>query len=159
MIVIVAMLAVVLIARLLAILADAERTSMETVVGALRSAIGMTVAEAIVTQDVRGLAALEGSNPMKRLAQVPSNYLGAFDNPEPASYEDGNWYFDNKAGELVYLVRHRERFNSGSDNPPRARFVVRVVYSDRNGNGRFDSGIDALEGLQLVPVEPYKWTR
>ncbi len=158
-VIIVSFLAVIAIARLLAILADAERVTMESVVGTLRSALGMAVAEAIVHQDLRGLEALQGSNPMQRLAEVPPNYLVALEHPEPTNLEDGNWYFDKPAGELVYLVRHKEYFSGGAGNPPRARFAVRLVYADRNGNGRYDSGVDSVEGLRLAPVEPYEWTR
>jgi prepilin-type N-terminal cleavage/methylation domain-containing protein len=158
-IIIVSLLAVIVIARLLAIMVDAERVTMETVAGTLRSALGITVAEAIVKQDLGALETLEGSNPMERLAETPTNYLGAFDSPDPASFEDGNWYFDRRVGELVYLVRNREHFGGGAVNPPRARFMVRLVYTDRNGNGQFDRGIDSTEGLRLAPVEPYRWRR
>lgn len=158
-IIIVSLLAVIAIARLLAIQVDAERVTMETVVGTLRSTLGMAVAEAIVRQDLRGLSALEGSNPMERLAEVPTNYLGVLEHPDPANIEDGHWYFDKEAGELVYLVRHKEYFSGGAENPPRARFEVRLVYTDRNDNGRYDSGVDSVEGLRLAPVESYKWIR
>lgn len=158
MIVIVSLLAVIAIARLLALQVDAERVGMETVAGTLRSALGMAVAEAIVQQDLRRLEPLEGSNPMERLAETPTNYLGALGSPDPASLPDGHWYFDNGAGELVYLVRNGAYF-SGTANPPRARFAIQLVYGDRNGNGRFDSGIDKVEGLRLTPVEPYRWIR
>ncbi len=156
-IVIVALLSAILLARLLALQADAERVTMETVLGTLRSAIGMTVAESIVRHDLRRLQALAGGNPMDRLAEVPANYLGALTNPDPARLPDGHWYFDASARELVYIVRHKERFRGGDMNPPRARFAVRLVYADRNGNGRFDSSVDVAEGLRLVPIEPYQW--
>lgn len=158
-VVIVALLASIVLARLLALQADAERVAMETVAGTLRSALGMTVAEAIVRQDLQRLRDLEGSNPMDRLAETPNNYLGALATPDPARLPDGHWYFDERARELVYLVRHKERFSGGDMNPPRARFAVRLVYADRNGNGRFDDGIDKIEGLRLSVVTAYKWTR
>jgi general secretion pathway protein G len=158
-IIIVSFLAVIAIAKLLAIQVDAERVSMETVLGTLRSAIGMAVAESIVRQDMRGLEALVGSNPMERLAETPHNYLGAIDHPNPEGFEDGNWYFDKGNGELVYLVRNREYFTGGAAEPIRARFAVQAVHRDRNGNNRFDSSIDTVEGLRLTPIEPYKWIR
>jgi prepilin-type N-terminal cleavage/methylation domain-containing protein len=158
-IIIVSFLAVIAIGKLLAVQVDAERVSMETVLGTLRSALGMAVAESIVRQDINGLVKLAGSNPMERLAETPHNYLGAIDQPNPAGYEDGNWYFDNDRRELVYLVRNQPYFSGGAVDPPRARFRVELVYSDRNGNNRFDSGVDSVEGLRLAPVEPYKWIR
>ncbi len=158
-IVIISVLLVLAISRLLALMVDAERVAMEMVAGTLRSAIGMKVAESIVKSKVSELPAFEGSNPMTLLAETPHNYLGELDGADPAKLEDGNWYFDKRDKTLVYLVRNKGFFAGGLPNPPRARFAVRLVYSDRNGNGAFDQGKDAMEGLRLSPVEKYSWSR
>lgn len=158
-VIIVALLITVAIGRLMILQADAERVTMETVVGTLRSALGIRVAEAIVRQDLNGLRALVASNPMDQLAEVPASYLGAFDHPDADRLEDGHWYFDRSAGELVYLVRNKAYFSGGSANPPRVRFAVQLVYSDRNHNGRFDERVDSVEGLRLAPLEAYAWIR
>ncbi len=158
-IVIVAFLLVMAISRLLALQVDAERVAMETVGGTLRSAIGIKVAEFIVRQDMRGLVALEGSNPMDRLAELPSNYLGALDGPDPKTLEDGNWYFDTRSRALVYLVRNKAFFEGGVSDPPRARYAIRLVYTDRNGNGRYDAQIDSIEGVRLAGLESYRWVK
>jgi len=158
-IVIIAFLMVIAIARLMAMQAEAERVAMATVAGTLRSALGMMVAESIVRQDVGRLAALEGSNPMTRLAELPPNYLGEIDHPDAGRLEDGNWYFDRSDRTLVYLVRNKTHFSGGISDPPRARFAVQLVYGDKNRNGKYDAGIDSIEGLRLSPVEPYQWVR
>ena len=158
-IVIISVLLVLAISRLLALQVDAERVTMESVAGVLRSAIGMKVAESIVRSKVADLKAYAGSNPMDLLAEVPHNYLGELDGVDPATLEDGNWYFDKRAKTLVYLVRNKGFFTGGLPNPERARFAVRLVYSDKNGNGVFDPGIDEIEGLRLSPMEPYSWSR
>lgn len=158
-IVIISVLLVMAISRLLALQVDAERVAMETVGGVLRSAIGIKVAESIVKQDVRGLESLEGSNPMERLSEVPINYLGELDGPDLTSLKEGNWYYDRRDRALVYLVRNKGFFNGGLSNPPRARFAIRLVYTDRNANGRFDQGIEAIEGVRLAVLEPYRWTQ
>lgn len=147
------------VSRLVALQVDAERVAMETVVGTLRSAIGIKVAENIIKQNGRANGLLDGSNPMNRLAEVPANYLGEFDGVDPATLEDGNWYFDKDARALVYLVRNRGFFDGGSSDPPRARFAVQLVYTDRNGNGRYDQGIEEVEGVRLAAMEPYRWIR
>jgi general secretion pathway protein G len=152
-------LLVLAISRLLALMVDAERVTMETVAGTLRSAIGMKVAEGIVKSKLAELTAFEGSNPMALLAETPRNYLGELDGADPAKLEDGNWYFDKRDKTLVYLVRNKGFFVGGQANPPRARFAVRLVYSDRNGNGVFDAGADEIQGLRLGPTEPYSWSR
>ncbi len=158
-IVIISVLMVLAISRLLALMVDAERVTMETVAGTLRSAIGMKVAESIVKSRIADLGVLEGSNPMALLAETPQNYLGELDGANPAKLEDGNWYFDRRDKSLVYLVRNKGFFVGGQDDPPRARFTVRLVYSDRNGNGVFDLGKDVIEGLRLNPAEKYSWSR
>jgi prepilin-type N-terminal cleavage/methylation domain-containing protein len=158
-IVMISVLLVLAISRLLAVQVDAERVTMETVAGTLRSAIGMKVAESIVKYQVPGLAKLAGSNPMDLLAEPPKNYLGELDGVDPATLQDGNWYFDKRTKTLDYLVKNKGFFTGGAPNPPRARFAVRLVYSDRNGNGAFDPGVDEVQGLRLSPVEPYSWSR
>jgi general secretion pathway protein G len=158
-IVIISVLLVVAISRLLALMVDAERAAMETMAGTLRSAIGMKVAESIVKSKVKDIPAFEGSNPMALLAETPRNYLGELDGADPAKLEDGNWYFDKRDKTLVYLVRNKGYFAGGQTNPPRARFALRLVYSDSNGNGVFDRGVDEIQGLRLGPVEKYSWSR
>ena len=157
-IVIISILLTMAISRLLVLQVDAERVALETVAGALRSALGIKVAENIVRGEVAAIADLEGENPMGRLAELPGNYLGEFDAPDPASLPDGNWYFERRGRTLVYLVRHKSHFAGGSRDPSRARFQVLLVYTDRNANGRFDQGADSIEGIRLAVLEPYRWT-
>ena len=78
---------------------------------------------------------------------------------DPNRLADGSWYFDRSERTLVYLVRNKAHFSGGATNPPRARFEVKLLYDDKNRNGKHDAGIDSIEGLQLAPVEPYKWLR
>lgn len=158
-VVMISILAVLAISRLLAVQVDAERVTMESVAGTLRSALGMKVAESILRSKVAELPRYVGSNPMDLLAEKPRNYLGEFDGVDPSTLQDGSWYFDRRDKALVYLVRHKGFFNGGQTNPPRARFAVRLVYSDRNGNGVFDPGVDEPQGLRLAPLEQYSWSR
>lgn len=157
-IVIISVMLVVAISRLLALQVDAERVTMETVAGTLRSSLGMKVAESIVKGKVAELPGYEGFNPMTLLAETPRNYLGELDGVDPAKLQDGNWYYDKRAKTLVYLVRNKGFFTGGLPNPARARFAVSLVYSDKNGNGAFDAR-EAIEGLRLNVVEPYTWSR
>ena len=158
-IVIVSVLMVIAISRLLALQVDAERVVMESTIGALRSALGIKVAESIVKQKVATLSAYEGSNPMNLLAEVPGNYFGELAGADPYTLEKGNWYFDKPAKTLVYIVDNTGYFSGGMDDPLRARFKIRLVYTDADGNGAFDSGIDPIEGLQLAVLESYRWVK
>ncbi len=156
-IIVIAFLMVIAISRLLALQVDAERVAMASVLGTLKSAIGMKVAQHIVQDDIRGLRSLVGSNPMDRLAETPHNYLGVLDGVDPLSLEDGNWYYEQSDRALVYLVRNKGHFSGGWSEPASARFAVELVFADRNGNGRFDRR-DEIEGLRLKALEPYAWT-
>ena len=60
---------------------------------------------------------------------------------------------------LVYIVDNTGYFSGGMSDPPRARFKIRLVYTDADGNGVFDNGVDPIEGLRLAALEPYKWVK
>ena len=158
-IVIISILFVVAISRLVALQVDAERVVMESVVGSLRSGLGIKVAESIVRQRIAGLPAYEASNPMNLLAEVPKNYLGELEGADLYSLEKGSWYFDLSTRTLVYLIDNTGYFSGGMDDPTRVRFKIRLVYTDTNGNGTYDSGVDAIGGLRLVVLDPYKWVK
>src|SRR5688572_21744848 len=72
---------------------DAERAAMEHIVGTLRSAIGIKVADYLAKGNLSALRTLEKSNPMDRLAEVPKNYVGEVDDARTV-VEEGKWYFD-----------------------------------------------------------------
>lgn len=144
---IIALLATVGLGRLWAVSVDAERAAMEQVLGSLRSAIGMKVANHLVRNDWQGLRALEASNPMDQLAEVPGNYLGTLASPDAAAIEAGRWYFDGGSRTLVYRVRHAGSFISTLPGPARARFKVEVVYGE--------GGVP--QGARLAAAESYAW--
>lgn len=134
----------------------AEQSGVKTLLATLDSALGMRVAQYQARQDRRGIEALAGSNPMDNLAQRPQNYQGVL--TDGAAVEPGNWYFNRRSKSLVYRVRNVERFRGGAMNPVRARFAIRLVFQDQNGNGVYDREIERLEGVRLTPLEPYQWT-
>jgi len=137
----------------------AEQVATEQVVGALQRALGMRFAEYYVKGETKRIEALAASNPMNNLAQAPKTYLGALRQPKPATIEGGNWYFDAGKRILVYQVRNADQVEGGVSNPARLRWVVRLEYEDRNGNKIFDSGLEQVVGVQLVPLEPFRWKR
>lgn len=147
MIAAIALLATFSLQRLWALNADAERVAMEQVLGSLRSAIGIKVANHLVRNDWQGLRALEASNPMDQLAEVPGNYLGVLASPDAAAIAANRWYFDSGSRTLVYRVRNAEGFKSTLPGAARARFKVEVVYGE--------GGVP--QGARLVAVESYAW--
>ena len=156
-IVIVSVLAAVATDRLLKLRFEAERVTVESIVGAMRSALYIDFAAAAALGQTERIDTAGGSNPMLRLSGKPAGYAGEFYGPDPAVFEPGTWYFDTRERAIVYIVRFPDQFVTGLNGPPRARFTVEPDYDDIDRNGRFDPGRDPVLGLRLVPLEPYSW--
>jgi len=148
---IIAMLSTLALERLWAIQVKAERAAMESVIGAIQSALGMQVAESLLAGDRTRLDTLAGNNPMERLSEVPNNYAGAL--ADAAEVRGGQWYFDLRERVLVYRAYNVANFRGGAADPALARFAVRLdIEAPRPG--RRDQGI---VGARLVALEPYAW--
>lgn len=145
----VVLLYVTVIERLLPLRGDAEAANVATVAGTLRSALGLEVADRLVHGEIVRVAELEGINPMRLLAEAPTNYLGEVNGVDPIHLPRGNWYFDGATGELAYLVRYTEYFRTELPGPPRIVFRVAVVHNDRGQVG----------GVRLDRVNEFVWTR
>lgn len=134
----------------------AERAGMQTVVGNIRTALGLETSRLALRQQLSQLPTLVGSNPMALLAQAPDSYLGEIEN-EQQVHQDGVWYFDSHERLLVYRLRYSEGFSTELTGAPRVRYRIKLIYNDNNHNGRFDSKSDDIGGLDLVPVETFTW--
>jgi len=143
--------------KLLILKVDAERTSMNQILGGLRSAINIQVASHISKNAVNELTNSINHNPMNWLSEKPKNYIGVLDEPDPADVKAGKWYFDSYNKHLVYRVSHVEYFKSPLTGPQRARFQVKLDYTDIDKNGQFDDNIDQIHGLRLQSIEQYQW--
>jgi prepilin-type N-terminal cleavage/methylation domain-containing protein len=156
-VVLVSVLAVAAIERLLAVRYEAERATVQSVLGAMRSALYIEFAAAAARGQLARMELMPGSNPMLRLAEKPDSYAGEFYGADAGTFEPGSWFFDTQARALVYIVRFPERFETALPGPKRLRVAVEPDYDDVDGNGRFDPGRDPLRGLKLLPLEPYLW--
>jgi prepilin-type N-terminal cleavage/methylation domain-containing protein len=156
-IVIISVLLVVAIDRLLALRFEAERATVQSVIGALRSALYIEFAAAAARGQMQRMDVARGSNPMLRLAEKPDGYAGEFFGAEPQLFEPGTWYFDTRDRALVYVVRFPQQFVTPLNGPPRLRLAVEPDYDDVDRNGRFDPGRDPVRGLKLVALEPFYW--
>lgn len=145
----VVLLYVTMLDRLLPMRGDAEAANVVTVVGGLRSALGLTVADQLVRGRIDGIADLAGSNPMRLLAEQPENYLGEVSGVAPENLPTGHWYFDGARGELVYLVRYGDYFRTELEGVPRMVFRVEIVHNERGEIG----------GVRLDRVNAFVWTQ
>ena len=132
---------------------QAEKAAMQQVVGALQSALTMQYGSLMAHGKEAQVTRLVTENPMDWLSKVPENYSGEFYAPTPGSVAPGNWVFDLKTRDLIYVVNRGKHFKPGRDGYKWIRFHVKLDYQrlPAGGNGK------ALTGVLFAPVEPYDW--
>ncbi|MBC7456525.1 MAG: type II secretion system protein [Massilia sp.] len=100
-----ALLAGVLLNRVVWYQRQAELAGVQQLVGALRSALRLQ-ASALLTRDggEPALAALAAQNPMTWLVRTPGNYLGEYYSPVIDALPRGAWFYDKNNKTLIYLL-------------------------------------------------------
>ncbi len=133
---------------------QAEKAAMEQVAGAVQSALLLRFA-ALHTRGAatdKNLQALATDNPVQWLQQKPKNYAGEYFDPTPRSVAPGQWLFDLKSRDLIYLPQHTDYLNAGKDGHKWLRFHVRLGYEPAlGGKGK------ELTSTLFEPVEAYRW--
>jgi prepilin-type N-terminal cleavage/methylation domain-containing protein len=142
--------------RLLKLEVQAERASMQQIIGTLNSAIAMTISQHIADDNIAGLRHYIDSNPMDLLAQTPPAYLGSFAGQPPQLPKGVSWYYERPSHTLVYVTGSPAYFVSDGPEKSVTKLKIIPVYDDNNRNGQFDAG-DTLVGLKLAATAPYHW--
>ncbi len=135
----------------------AEKTSVMNMMGDIRSAVGIQVAQRVVRRGLEAVAQMDHSNPMTYLDPQPTNYELLSSPLPPEKMVPYRWYFDPTSGELIYRVANSAYFRTSLPGPARIRLQLQLQYTDHNGNHRYDPGIDTIEGLELVSLDDYQW--
>lgn len=135
---------------------QAEKTAMEEVAGSIQSALTMQYGQVLTRGKSSDVAALAQDNPMNWLQKRPRNYAGEFYDPTPLAVESGNWVFDLKSRELVYVVRNANYFKPGRDGKKWIRFHIAVKYT-ASRLPSLQNAPQELMGVLFEPVEPYSW--
>jgi len=151
-------LLVIAVEKLLTVQVSAEQVAMQQVLGSLKSAMSLNIAAHIADQNIKGLVDAENTNPMDWLSEKPDNYIGTLNEPDPTDIKGFNWYYDTYSQTLVYRVSNQEYFKTSLNGAARARFKVKLDYTDSNANGLYEKDIDEITGLQLISLNPYEWT-
>jgi len=156
-IILISILSAVAIQRMWSWRYEIERTFVETVKGNIKSALGLQTANLALKGKLNLLFTLAGSNPFSLLAQKPDKYLGILTDKQAENYPAGSWYFNDQQKALVYLVEHSEYFQTDLKGRPRIRLMIRLIYTDKNLNRRYEPGVDGIDGLDLVSLDNYRW--
>lgn len=135
---------------------QAEKAAMENMAGALQSALTLQVGQVLTRGRMSDLAALAEDNPMNWLQQKPHNYAGEFYALTPRAVDSGNWVFDLKSRELVYVLHNSKYFKPGKEGYKWIRFHVVVNYEASLLPSLRDEPAQ-FTGALFRPVEPYSW--
>jgi len=156
-IILVVVLFLVALDRLLPLRGDAEAAHVATVIGGLRSALGLEAAARVVRDGLPALEQLQGSNPMDYLKEWPDTYIGILDPANSPHVPRGAWYFNPAAGAVGYRVRFPQYLAGKPPDPVHLRWRIELQYEDISGNQRFDADTDRLHGLRLVGLDRHRW--
>jgi len=135
---------------------QAEKAAMQQVEGALQTALVLRYG-ALMTRGAaneKELSALAADNPMNWLQRLPPNYRGEYYDPTPRTVAPGNWMFDLKSRDLIYVVDHGDAFTPGKDGKKWIRFHARLGYAPMLGQAQ--AGKELVSTL-FEPTEPYHW--
>jgi len=135
---------------------QAEKVAMEGVAGAIQSALILQYGQILTRGKPSDVAALTQDNPMNWLQKKPRNYAGEFYEPTPLSVESGNWVFDLKTRELIYIVNNAGHFKPGRDGKSWIRFHVVTRY-EPSRLPSLQNTPPELTGTLFEPTEPYSW--
>jgi len=134
---------------------QAEKVAMVEVAGAIQSALVMQYGSLMVHGREADIVVLTAGNPMSWLAKKPRNYAGEFFEPTPLSVTPGNWMFDLKSHELIYVPNRTDYFIPGKDGQKWVRYRVNLMYDPIPG--ATNKAAKLLVGTLFDPVEPYQW--
>ncbi|MBT9612117.1 MAG: type II secretion system protein [Burkholderiales bacterium] len=156
-IIIISTLGAVLLDRMFFYQEAAEKAAMEQIAGTLRSALHLQIADRLLKGKTSDIAALGQDNPMDWLAEPPANYLGERFGSQAGAVPKGNWYFDLKDKQLVYVVARGTHFAPDKQGLKVVRYQVRLVYGrTAQANLNFADKTE-VNGVILALVEPYRW--
>lgn len=156
-IIIISTLGAVLLDRVLFYQEAAEKAAMEQLAGTLRSALHLQIADRLLKGKMADIAALGQDNPMDWLAEPPANYLGERFGSQADAVPKGNWYFDLKDKELVYMVARGNHFAPDKQGLKVVRYQVRLVSGRTTQANRNSADKIEVNGVILALAEPYRW--
>jgi general secretion pathway protein G len=150
---VVLLLAGLLLDRLLYYQEAAEKARTELEIVELKVALQARIGALLAEHNVVNYGALARENPVKWLDEPMPGYRGELGPAEAELMKGGTWYFDREAAQLVYVVNNGRYFSADRLGRKRIRLHVKLVRAQSSG-AKEDS---AVLGLQVMPVEPYRW--
>ncbi|SDE03153.1 prepilin-type N-terminal cleavage/methylation domain-containing protein [Desulfuromonas thiophila] len=154
--VVLSLLAAVAVPKFIEVTKQAEASAVKGVLGSLRSALSLRMAQGLSTGADLSLWASTGGTAGERLypmddllLEKPETYLGIIAGSEQRGY----WYDDADNHEVVYVFKNDDVISGGSGaTPKKLRFRIARVDND----GVVD-GPGPTAGLMLAAAQTYSW--
>ncbi|HUF74416.1 MAG TPA: prepilin-type N-terminal cleavage/methylation domain-containing protein [Gammaproteobacteria bacterium] len=156
-IVVIAILSGLLLARVLPLIGQAERVAFLQTKQQIQNALLLEAAGRVVRGESGTLASLTGTNPMDLLLEPPGNYAGTISRLTSETLPRRSWLFDGEADLLVYRPGRQAKFEALEGPADRIEMRVSFVYRDRDEDGAYNASIDRFDGLRLESLHPYAW--
>lgn len=147
-----ALLAGILLNRILHYQELAEQVSVQQTISAIRTSLQLQALNLVAKGRAGEIADFANQNPMDWLAEKPPNYVGEVISNRKNSVVFGHWYFDSGEKKLVYLVHNGKRFWSESE-PKQIVYAVRVLRGEAGPGG----GKGVIEGVVLEQLNTFSW--
>jgi hypothetical protein len=141
--------ATVLLERLLAYAETAEKVAVDATLSRLQAGLYARLAFHALRNEKEAIEAMVLRSPFAETEAKAANYLGELE-AAPAQAKGGQWFFDRRRREIVYLPR-LSRFlegEAGGPAPAALRFKVHLV----------ERSPGTYSGVHLGPIEPFRWT-
>jgi prepilin-type N-terminal cleavage/methylation domain-containing protein len=147
---VVALLASVALPKFYRLTLRAEALSAQGMIGTLRSALSMQMAQGLYQGADLAAWAHDGSRPLypmhDLLLEQPKDYLGVLSDSD----QRGKWFDDKQTHELVYVVRNDEIIHGITGTPKKVRWRIFALHEQMAGGNQ-------LVGLLLQPVIKPQW--
>jgi hypothetical protein len=146
---IVAVLATVLLERLLTYAEATEKYGMEVTVARLNSALYVRLAYHGLRGEYQAIEAMRSQSPFTVTRAQSADYLGEFDSIPGDAHGSGKWLYDRQHSELVYLPNLKRHLTMPADAPEADAIRFRVELAQAS---RF-----TYTGVAIKPATAYRW--
>jgi prepilin-type N-terminal cleavage/methylation domain-containing protein len=157
-VVIISILAATFLNRVMYYQEQAEKTAMVEVAAAIQTSLILQYGQMLIHGREREVSTLAVENPMNWLLKKPPNYAGEFFAPTPASVHSGNWVFDLKSRELIYIPSLTGHLAPGKDGYKWIRYRVALKYEPAYGASGGTANPREFIGVLFEQVEPNLWS-
>ncbi len=155
-VIVIGIIATILLDRLFYYQELAEKAHVEYTISRIKSGLRLRMAKLLIAGRAQEYVSLAKQDPMEWIEPRPANYLGRLSDITDKHLLPGNWYFDDRASELIYVVRKGEHFQADKAGRKQVRLHL-VLLRNRSAEGRDSRTIDPTDSVGLELLEPYQW--